>query len=265
MIDGVAPNGLFGSSEARPVENIRIETSQNVALQVDVAGLGDRVIAAMLDYLVLAAYLLGAAGLLQLLGVGSVPRMGMLLIFLPAFFYFLACEILLDGQSIGKRYMNVRVARLDGTAPTVGNYVIRWLLRPIDIAATSGLGAVLSILITGTGQRLGDLAAGTTVVRVSGRTGLDDTLYTEVDDDYEPVFPEARDLSDEHVTTVKEVLNTLDDAPTAASDLGERTKAALERKLGVSSDLPPRDFLQTILRDYTALYGNSDVGSRRLE
>ena len=236
------------------MDHVQFETAQNVALDAGVAGLGDRVIAALLDYLTLAAYAVGVFSFLGALGV-SVSRLQIMVVLTPVFVYFLACEILLDGQSLGKRYVGVRVTRIDGSAPTVGNYVVRWLLRPVDVTLTSGLGAVLSILLSGTGQRLGDLAAGTTVVRIARRTRLQDTLYADVAPNYEPVFPEARALSDEHAATIKEVLNVLDDG-TPSPDLAERTKATVERKLGIRSDLSPYRFLETVLRDYTAVYGS---------
>ena len=61
--------------------------------------------------------------------------------------------------------------RLDGTRPGLGDYVLRWLLRPIEVIAfTSGVRQpCITILLNGKGQRLGDLAAGTTVVSLLRR------------------------------------------------------------------------------------------------
>lgn len=236
------------------MSSLHIDTSQNVNLQFEVAGLGDRMLAALIDYLALGAYAVGALLLIVPFLSSSEPlAMAILfaIVYLPMMFYFLLCEIFLDGQSIGKRKMNVKVVRLDGSPPTVGNYLLRWVLRPIDIMLANGLVAVVSILVTEHGQRLGDLAAGTTVVKLTRSTSLDDTLYLDVDDDYTPTFNDAHRLSDEDVRTAKRVLRAVESG-TASDELAPRAKAALERSLGVTSDLPPVTFLETIVRDFNA-------------
>jgi len=243
------------------MDRIQVDTAQNVSLDVPIAGVGDRLIAALVDYAILTAY---ATGMMLLMGTfaantGSVEYLGTVLTVaaLPFFLYFLLCEIFLDGQSIGKRYMNIKVTRRDGTPASIGNYVVRWLLRPIDISITSGLGAILTILITGTGQRLGDLAAGTTVVKVDEQQSVRDLSYAEADDTHTPRFPEVERLSDEDVATASDVLDVLKYKRRShrRRDMGRRTKRALEQKMGVSSDLSPRDFLEAVVQDYTHVHG----------
>jgi len=131
----------------------------------------------------------------------------------------------------------------------------RWILRPIDLWATSGLAAVGTILATGTGQRLGDLAAGTAVVETRTRTTLTDTLFAPLDDDYEPTFRGAQALTRDDVATARRVLRRLSEAsPGAPSEtvraLGDRTRQALLHKMDATTDLPPKRFLKTVLRDY---------------
>jgi uncharacterized RDD family membrane protein YckC len=243
------------------MDRIQIDTAQNVSLDVPIAGLGDRLIAGLIDYALLGAYGIGMVLLVGTIGasVDSLPFTGTLIVVasLPFLLYFLLCEIFLDGQSIGKRYMNIKVTRRDGTPASVGNYVVRWLLRPIDMSITSGLGAVLTILITGTGQRLGDLAAGTTVVKVEEQQSVRDLTYATIDENHAPRFPEVQHLSDEDVATASDVLNVLKYKRRSyrRRDMGRRTKRALEQKMGISSDLAPRDFLEAVVKDYTNRYG----------
>ena len=59
--------------------------------------------------------------------------------------------------------MNIRVVKLDGS-PSIGSYLLRWLLFIVDGPLTSGLG-IFVILLTKNNQRLGDLAAGTMVIK----------------------------------------------------------------------------------------------------
>lgn len=242
------------------MDRIQIDTAQNVSLDVPIAGLGDRLIAGLIDYALLGAYGIGMM-VIGTIGASaeSLPFVGTLLVVasLPPLLYFLLCEIFLDGQSIGKRYMNIKVTRRDGTPASVGNYLVRWLLRPIDISITSGLGAILSILITGTGQRLGDLAAGTTVVKVGEQQSVRDLTYATIDENHTPRFPEVEHLSDEDVATASDVLNVLKYKRRShrRRDMGRRTKRALEQKMGISSELFPRDFLKAVVQDYTHQYG----------
>lgn len=68
------------------------------------------------------------------------------------------------GQSFGKKLINIRVVKVDGSTPSIGSYLLRWLLFPIDGPITSGLG-LLVVLLNKNNQRLGDLAAGTMVIK----------------------------------------------------------------------------------------------------
>ncbi len=129
--------------------HVRIRTAQNVEIDFEVAGLGDRVLAAMIDYFLLICYLFALmifAGIIEsqaLLVVGALPYL----------LYFLVSEVFMNGQSVGKRIRRIKVVRLDGGQPTLGQYLLRWLLRFVDIDLTSGLAAVTTVLVTDTGQR----------------------------------------------------------------------------------------------------------------
>jgi uncharacterized RDD family membrane protein YckC len=230
------------------MSHVRIRTAQNVEIDFEVAGLGDRVLAAMIDYFLLICYVLAL-----MIFAGFFDSQALLVVgALPYLLYFLVSEVFMNGQSIGKRIRRIKVVRLDGGQPTLGQYLLRWLLRFIDIDLTSGLAAVATVLVTDTGQRLGDLAAGTTVVKVLPRIHLGDTLFTRLEDDYTPTFDDLGALTDADMETVREVLNTIrgEGRTPTSNALGQKMKAALERKMGVTSDLSPVPFLHTVLKDY---------------
>ena len=237
-------------------EQFAVSTAQHVALGFDVAGLGDRFLAALIDYAVLGAYgvslVLGLAALAGGFDLDGPWVIASLITgLLPALVYFPFCELVFDGQTIGKRARGLRVMRATGAAPTLGDLLLRWLLRPIDLWATSGIAAVVTILYTGTGQRLGDLAAGTTVVEKRARAGLEDTLFTDLPADYEPTFPGAQALDRDDVDTVRRVLRQLEgSADETVHALATRTQRALLRRLDTTTDLDPAPFLKTVLRDY---------------
>ena len=244
------------------MQRVRIQTAQNVDIEYQVASVGDRIVAYLIDMVIIIAYIV-AVSLLLLFGVevlqARVPFAVGVVLFLPVLLYDLALEVFMDGQSFGKKQRGIKVVKLDGSQPAIGSYLLRWLLRMIDCTLLSGGVALATILISGKGQRLGDLAAGTTVVELKPRTALGDTIFVPVAEDYVPVFPAAARLDGQTVATVKEVLNQT--ATTASPQLEDpeslllKAKEKLEGVLVVQSDLPPRDFLETVVKDYNALRG----------
>ncbi|MEM1269978.1 MAG: RDD family protein, partial [Bacteroidota bacterium] len=154
---------------------LRIETAQNVGIDQPVASATQRIFGGLLDGLVILVYLIVAlfvAGGLDLFGSFALLS----LLGLPILLYHLICEIVFDGQSFGKMAAKTRVVSMDGGQATVGQYAIRWLLRLVEVTLTSGSLALWTIVLNGRGQRLGDIAAGTAVVRVDADPKLADTL-----------------------------------------------------------------------------------------
>ncbi|MBK8227428.1 MAG: RDD family protein [Flavobacteriales bacterium] len=191
------------------MSNIRIETAQNVVIHHEVAGIGDRLVAWLIDGLVKMAWYVFWLMMLFILEPqdwdDTSVGVYLILVQLPPSFYHLASELLMDGKSVGKNVMKIKVVRIDGGQPTLGQYLLRWLIRPLD--SLYGLGLVV-VLINGKGQRIGDLAGGTTVVSLKQRTRLADTLLTEVRDAHVARFPQAVRLTDAQAALVKEVLGS---------------------------------------------------------
>lgn len=235
------------------MDAIRIDTAQNVGVDYEVASLGDRGLAWFFDGLILAGYILGVMLIAQLVDMDTWNMPGwfiMLVLGLPYLLYDLICEVTMNGQSIGKRARKIKVARLDGGRPGLGQYIMRQVLRPID--GFSYLGALV-ILINGRGQRLGDLAAGTCVVSTRKRTSLDDTLLVEVEQGHVPLYPEAVRLTDGQAQLIKEVLykNRGDNRALILLQASEKVQALLN----VRTDQRPQDFLLRVLKDYVHLTG----------
>lgn len=231
------------------MDNIQIQTTQNVNIEYEVASIGDRILATLLDYLFFAAYLI----LVFVLLASIVSMQGnmylSILLCLPVLFYDLVCETFLEGRSFGKMIMKIKVVKLDGTSPAFGAYLIRWLLRIIDIRLFSGGIALIAIVANDKGQRLGDMAAGTTVIKMKQKVTLNDTILLRSRPEYKIVFPEVNRLSDRDVAIIKEViqLSIRTNNQEAISKLALKTKATMQ----VSSNLPDSQFLSTVLQDYS--------------
>jgi len=239
---------------------VRVHTTQNVTLEYEVGSLGNRIVAAILDNIILFAYAAAMFGLAVWLSgnrfghsMVTIWVLG-LLIGIPYVFYNLACEVLLNGQSLGKKAMNLRVVRLDGTAPRLGDYFLRWLLRIVD-TSLPGLGPLVGIIVIaagGKGQRLGDMAAGTTVISLKPRSGSLQQLATPLmPEGYQPVFPQAADLTDHDAALLRQLLNRSLQHDNYV--LLNETANKIKNLLHVESNLSDEVFLRTVLRDHTYL------------
>ncbi|MCB0771437.1 MAG: RDD family protein [Flavobacteriales bacterium] len=237
------------------MEHIGIETAQNVVVHQEVANLGDRIVAYILDTLVLVVWIFICVFLVVASAVAweNPVAIGffMVVALLPYMFYHLICEITMDGQSIGKRAKKIKVASVDGGQPRLGQYLLRWVLRPIDGFYYLGL---VVVLINGKGQRLGDLAAGTTVVSLKPRMRLQDTLMTEVKAEHVVRFPEAVRLNDAQASMIKEVLNNtqVKDRWTLMEEMATKVRTVIGNP---GEGMKAMDFLRAVLQDYVYLTG----------
>ena len=238
-----------------------IQTAQNVDLALAPAGLGTRIGAWFVDALVGVSY-----GFVLFFGYSrlrfdALGQAGEVLLFLPFLLYHPVCELFFEGQSVGKRALKIQVARLDGAAPTLGQYLLRAAFRLVEITAAFGIPAVILVASTRRSQRLGDVVAGTTVVRRTRRVHLHEVQYPTRPADYRPLYPSAVTLSDADVRTLRAVLVRLHREPNAgaAQALGYRAKTAVERRLGlVPGTMSPEGFIETIVADYTILHDQYD-------
>jgi uncharacterized RDD family membrane protein YckC len=223
---------------------VQIRTSQNVLLDYEPASLGDRFVATLLDYLIFFGWIT----MTSIIAANGTRAMGnyywFFVVSAPVLFYDLLTEWFLNGQSLGKLAMSIRVVKLDGSRPGLGDYLIRWLFRLIDTRLLNGVVAMVAIAANEQGQRLGDVAAGTTVVKVRTPITLDDVLHKILPDDYLVQFPDAIALTDRDVNVVRETLKTR--RPTLMARAAEQVKSAT----GISSPMPADVFLQTIVADH---------------
>ncbi len=160
-----------------PEETLDIQTPENVAFGYQVAGLGSRFVATLLDTLlivllqvivvVVAALIIAALGETTFADQLSGWVIAVFGLVLSIFYwgYYVFFEMLWNGQSPGKRWTGLRVIRADGTPITLSEAFIRNLVRIVDfLPALYGVG-IITMFIDKQSRRLGDLAAGTLVVQ----------------------------------------------------------------------------------------------------
>ena len=235
------------------MSTIRIQTTQNVTLEYEIASAGERVLASLIDYSLYVVWFIAWGMLNNAYHFAPQGRAGQVLMLLPTTFYMLACEVFFNGQSLGKKARHLRVVRLDGTRAGLGDYLLRWLLRPIEILATLGVLAFITILLNGRGQRLGDLAAGTGVISFKPRATAHSPLAAETTlvDGYQPVFSQAAALTDHDVALIRQLVYQSERQGNylLLNEVANKVKAVT----GIGTDLPDLPFLQTVLRDHAHL------------
>ncbi|MBT9391588.1 RDD family protein [Hymenobacter sp. NST-14] len=233
------------------MSTIRVQTTQNVVLEYEAASVGDRVLAQLLDLLVMALWAIGITFVIEKAsGLVSQSVLQYLLVTGPLLVYHPVCEIFFNGQSLGKQVRKIKVTRLDGTRPGPGDYLLRWLIGLLEIGLTLGSVALVATLFNGRGQRLGDLAAGTAVVSLQPRgPGVQAlTANVQVPAGYQPVFPQARHLSDHDAALIRRLFQQAakQDDYLLLNELAMKVKAVTD----IRTDLRDEPFIRTILRDH---------------
>lgn len=231
------------------MDNFQIETAQNISIRQNVAGIGDRILAFIIDSFLLGFYMIMAALILSGTGLeGTNLWLYYTVLGLPSILYYLLWENFWNGQTPGKAALQIRVVKKDGSRPAFSNYLVRWLLRLVDISLSSGGIAVVTILLNGKGQRLGDIAAGTTVISEKKSVGLVNTLGVDLPKDYQPKYPQVTVLKDADVQNIKNLYQQ------ARREGQQEIILSLAKKLsellGVQIEERPSEFVRRVINDY---------------
>jgi uncharacterized RDD family membrane protein YckC len=155
--------------------SLDVATPERVALSLPVAGIGYRCLAYLVDVFLLflfwaVAYFTFTLVVEDMLGFiqglsGLTQTLLVVGLFATQWLYWTSCEVLMGGQTPGKRLIGIRVVRVDGSPVGVLESAVRNLVRVVDfIPGLYALGC-LSMLLTRQHRRLGDLLAGTLLVR----------------------------------------------------------------------------------------------------
>jgi uncharacterized RDD family membrane protein YckC len=164
-------------------DDLIISTPERVAFQYEIAGIGSRFLAQIVDSLIITAVLIAISILAAALGgIFSSGELALLVEIILGFIlfagYFMISEAAWNGQTIGKRAARLRVVGDHGEPLTVGQAAIRNLVRIVDFLPFFYAIGMLTLFINGRGKRLGDFAAGTLVVRDRERISLYDLSGT---------------------------------------------------------------------------------------
>lgn len=241
--------------------NIDIRTTQNVTIEYELAPLRDRFFAFFIDLIVFyVAFFIFWLSVVSVMAP-FITQWGGYFIYLTAsvglVFYHFFFELLAEGRTLGKMAMHIRVVRMDGQEPGFGEHLTRSLFLLVDYSLSGGvLGGVL-IGTTYGSQRLGDLAANTTVIRMKSRLHfqLKDILNIQSLENYEPKYPAVRQMSEPDMLLVKNVLGRYQNWRNPAhAEAIRNTASVICERLGMEEPKGNKiEFLKTLIRDYIVL------------
>ena len=237
-------------------------------LEFETAGVGSRTLAELLDVavqlLVLLAVFIAAGFLANAVGGGAGTIAVIVLIvvtFLVIVGYPVAMESLWNGRSLGKAAMGLRVVTIEGGPERFRHAAIRAIIGLFELWITFGSVAVLSVILTRRNQRLGDLSAGTIVLRERTATGASTVAMSfPAPYGYEAYVAslDVSALTNDQYQMIRSFLVrvlglTMDARAALAVKLANHT--AIELRLTPPPGLPPELFLVCIAAAYQARHG----------
>ena len=262
------------------MKTLQINTTQNVNIDFALANEIQRVGAFLIDnvikigYLFLIEYLIPYAELGEIASDYWSERAIGIIIRLPVMFYSLYFEILMNGQTIGKRALNIRVVNIDGFKPSITDYIIRWFVRIIDFNSFVILGVyayalgwvqyeellfalfvmgkcigIVSVATSKKNQRLGDMAANTVVIALKDHAKFSQTILENLAENYKPKYPNVIKLSDNDARIIKDTFTL------AVKERDYKTLTKLRTKIEEvteteSQEKTDEEFIRVVLKDY---------------
>ena len=254
-----------------------VKTGFNTKLVLNSQILGKRILAYFIDLLVMFLYVYLVIQMFRYFDVRlfddygdrfTLARALFSILLLPIMFYSLISEIASGGYTIGKFLMKIKVVKINGLQPGFVEFFIRWIFRAADIyffiilavvfdlddqttvpfMMISGLVALITISRSKNSQRLGDLVAGTSVIRAKQVQNINITILQNISEDYVPKYSQVLKLSDNDARIIKETFEVA--IKNKDEKLIQRLVDKLEDVMKVKKTESNRDFVRKVLKDF---------------
>ncbi|WP_128330463.1 RDD family protein [Apibacter sp. HY039] len=240
------------------MDNVHINTSQNVSIDYNLADIGNRIFGYILDAIFVMIYSVIIIVLFfsntDMLEYGFFQDgeefllILLILLLLPAFTYALWAPYFMQGQTFGKKILKLKIIKADGSEAKFSTFLIRWLLSPVDTSFYCVIGLI--VMSTNTRrQRVADLVAGTVVISTRQTYQVDQTILSQLEEDYQPKFTQVLQLSDKDMYLIK---NTMDTARSTTDyqlvkKLREKIESVIQEYKPEMSDV---EYVETVIKDY---------------
>jgi uncharacterized RDD family membrane protein YckC len=246
--------------------SVKLDTGFNIEIDFPISPFYRRMFAYCMDALVLLLYWILSNKILEALPIRSMEGNQWIWVLrrLPVLLYYPILEILTNGQTIGKKIMGIRVITLEGGQASISQYLLRWMFRTADFpiwifyaiwsaelpwySSIFVFSGIACVIISDKSQRIGDIVAGTIVIFTRSKTSWQDTVFTEVEDGYQPRYPQVMQMSDKDLNSLKMIIETV--KKNNNHELAFRISERIKGKLNIQGDQDALAFLETLLKDY---------------
>ncbi|MCT4581919.1 MAG: RDD family protein [Flavobacteriales bacterium] len=248
------------------MKNIEVITAHNVVIQYEIAPVFYRILAFLLDALILFFYWLFALFLMSAFTIGSLnffdgadslAVLFFVLLLIPMFFYSFFMETFFAGQTVGKMVLGLRVINVNGATPSIGDLFLRWSFRLLEVVISAGSIAILSMLVNEKKQRLGGIVSNTLVIQLksSNSYSIRNILSLKSIENHKVTYPNVVQFTDEDVLLIK---NSLERQNKFKNKAHNEVLLTLSKKSSQKLNLEqePKNkikFLKTIVQDYVVL------------
>jgi len=230
---------------------IKIKTAQNITIEQNLAGIGQRISAVLIDGLFLFLFYYFIHFLMTYTKFDKfIPYWAYVSVMtLPYLLYYPLYQYWNNGQTLGKQLVNIRIVKQDNSHPRLGDFLIRWIFRLFEANLIPGVG-LIAMLFSDKNQRLGDIVAKTVVVSEKKKTALNHSIFEEIEQIYQPVYSQASLLKEKDVQLIKTVFIQAKEYNNRK--LLKELSLKLEKLLSVErpKDMAYKQFIDTILKDY---------------
>ena len=230
---------------------VKLDTGFNIEVEFPITQFHRRLLAWVIDIFVMFAYVQIVAKVFSIpaffIWFVNFGTWSWVIATLPVALYHLLMEVFLNGQSIGKQIMKIKVITLEGGQPSVSQYMIRWMFRMVDFGLLF-LPAFFCVILTQRSQRVGDLIAGTIVIDTNAKTTWEDTIFTEISSTYKPKYSQVMQLSDRDINTLKSIIGSV--KKRNDYELAHRISERIQSKLNIQAEEDSLQFLEILLKDY---------------
>jgi uncharacterized RDD family membrane protein YckC len=240
------------------MSELSINTTQNVKINFIAASVGERIGSYFIDLTIKIAYVtviwlvfyywLNFDQLTNNMDGWSAGAIALLLYF-PFFIYTITLESIFEGQTIGKKLLKIKVVKIDGYQAGFGDYLMRWFFRLVDVTIMGGIVALISVISSTKGQRLGDMVAGTAVITLKNKVDISHTILEEIGEAYVPTYPLVIKLTDNDMRIIKETFQNA--VSKNDHEMIYKLVAKIENVTGIKNQSGNNhDFLRVVLKDY---------------
>ncbi len=262
------------------MKRLQINTTQNINIDFSLASELQRIGAFAVDNVLKFAYLYFIYEIISVASIENITDDSWseasvhILISLPVTFYSLYSEILMNGQTLGKKALNIMVVNIDGFKPSITDYIIRWFLRIVDfnmffilavyayalgwdryialilvLFLLGKLVGIISVAISKKNQRIGDITANTVVIYLKDTAKFSQTILEEITDTYVPKYPNVINLSDNDARIIKDTFSVASKTKDYATLIKLRNKIEEVAKIK-SEETSDLIFIDKVLKDY---------------